>query len=64
MNYLGEYLGGCSMRMDELEACWLQVSEVGEAGCHQEESVLSNATTEKTAIFLVILFISTEVIYF
>jgi hypothetical protein len=53
MNYLGKNLGGCSMRMDELEAGWLQVSEVGEAGCHQEESVLSNATTEtKTAIFL------------
>ncbi len=34
------------MGMDELEAGWLQVSEVGEAGCHQEESVLSNATTE------------------
>ena len=52
-NYLGEDLGGCSVRMDELEAGWLQVSEVGEAGCHQEERVLSNATTEtKTAIFL------------
>jgi hypothetical protein len=52
MNYLGEDLGGCSVRMDDLEAGWLQVSEVGEAGCHQEESILSNATTEtKTAIF-------------
>jgi hypothetical protein len=51
MNYLGEDLGGCSMHMDELEAGWLQVSEVGEAGGHQEESVLSNAITEtKTAI--------------
>jgi hypothetical protein len=46
MNYLGKDLGGCSVSMDELEAVWLQVSEVGEAGCHQEESVLSNATTE------------------
>jgi hypothetical protein len=36
MNYLGKNLGGCSMRMDELEAGWLQVSEVGEAGCKYE----------------------------
>jgi hypothetical protein len=52
------------VRVDELEAGWLQVSEVGEAGCHQEERVLFNATTEiKTAIF-VILCISTELIRF
>jgi hypothetical protein len=27
MNYLGEDLGGCSVRMDELEAGWLQIGE-------------------------------------
>jgi hypothetical protein len=37
-NYLGEDLGGCSMGMDELEAGWLQVSEVGEAGSKYERA--------------------------
>ncbi len=36
MNYLDEDLGGCSVRMDELEAGWLQVSEVGETGSKYE----------------------------
>jgi hypothetical protein len=43
MNCLGEDLGGCSMRMDELEAGWLQVSEVGEAGSKYERAGLTLA---------------------
>ncbi len=38
MSYLGEDLGGRSLRMDELEAGWLQVSEVGEAGSKYERA--------------------------
>jgi hypothetical protein len=43
MNYLDEDLGGCSMPMDELEAGWLQVSEVGEAGSKYERAWITLA---------------------